>query len=135
MTKSRMTATLIMLSLAAAAPAQQPADADAALRNYRALFKPPPELDCPRGGGEDADIVVCGRRRDAPQPERLPLPVEPVPGERIAGEIPSGLTEMKAGSGSCSTVGPHQRCSGGLPVFAIAVAVAHAVAKAVAQED
>ena len=43
---------------------------------------------CARNAAAD-DIVVCGRR--GPDPNRLPLPVEPVPGERehlLPGELP-----------------------------------------------
>jgi hypothetical protein len=43
---------------------------------------------CSRDPGSD-DIVVCGRR--GPDPNRLPLPVERVPGERenlLPGELP-----------------------------------------------
>jgi hypothetical protein len=43
---------------------------------------------CRREGGS-GDIVVCGRR--GPDPNRLPLPVERVPGERehlLPGELP-----------------------------------------------
>jgi hypothetical protein len=43
---------------------------------------------CPRGR-DSGDIVVCGRR--GPDPSRLPLPVERLPGERenlLPGELP-----------------------------------------------
>ncbi|HEX8262197.1 MAG TPA: hypothetical protein VF547_04925, partial [Allosphingosinicella sp.] len=47
---------------------------------------------CARDSGA-GDIVVCGRR--GPDPNRLPLPVEPAPGERVRmlpGELPRAQT-------------------------------------------
>jgi hypothetical protein len=47
---------------------------------------------CPRDAADD-DIVVCGRR--GADPNRLPLPVEPVPGERehlLPGQLPRAKT-------------------------------------------
>ncbi len=55
------------------------------MRNYRSVVKTTSELDCPLGPRSD-EIVVCGRPSDAPDPNRLPLPVARVPGERIVGE-------------------------------------------------
>lgn len=69
---SRMTIGLLLLSGPGAAGAAPATTAEQALSNYRATFKSPAELDCPRDG--DA-IVVCGRRRQEGPPERLPLPV------------------------------------------------------------
>jgi hypothetical protein len=47
---------------------------------------------CPREASA-GDIIVCGRR--GPDPNRLPLPVEPEPGERehlLPGELPRAQT-------------------------------------------
>jgi len=62
MTKSRMP----ILLLALAAPhlgAASPRSAEDAMTTYRETFKSPDELDCPKAG-DDAEIIVCGRREE-----------------------------------------------------------------------
>ncbi len=88
---SRMAVTLTMLAAfgsegAAQAPVAAPGNvtAEQALAKYRATFRPPPEVICPKDPDPEA-ITVCGRRR-AVDPNRLPLPVKREPGERIRGE-------------------------------------------------
>jgi hypothetical protein len=128
-----MTALLLAsLGAASIAPAQAPLTADEAMETYRAAFHSPDQLECPRG--EDADIVVCGRRREGPAPERLPLPVAPDPGTRVVGE-PVGTVEAAGARETCSTVGPNQNCGGGLPVFAIVGAVVQVMAKAIEPDN
>ncbi|MGS1015850.1 hypothetical protein [Allosphingosinicella humi] len=128
-----MTALLLAsLGAASIAPAQAPLTADEAMETYRAAFQSPYQLDCPRG--DEADIVVCGRRREGPAPERLPLPVAPDPGTRVAGE-PVGAVEAAGSREKCSTIGPNQNCGGGLPVFAIVGAVVQIIAKAIEPDD
>jgi hypothetical protein len=101
---------------ATAAPAQT-VTADQALANYRELFEPVAELDCPKSQTPD-EIVVCGRPFDAPDPNRLPLPVQPLPGDRVSGEA---MTSVEAGNikEKCSAVGPNNGCGGLVPIGAI----------------
>jgi hypothetical protein len=65
--------------------AMPPVTAEEALARYRQAFQSTRELDCPRGGDPN-DIVVCARPKDAPDPNRAPLPVPREPGARVAGE-------------------------------------------------
>lgn len=125
---------LLLLSLGAAslAPAQAPLTADQAMETYRRAFQAPDQLDCPRG--EDEDIVVCGRRTDGADSNRLPLPVAPDPGTRVAGE-PVGAVEAAGTRETCSTVGPNQNCGGGLPVFAVVGMLAKVAAQLVNPDD
>src|SRR3546814_13112037 len=75
-----MTAVLIGGAMAMTAPAQT-LTAEQALENYRDTFVPVSELDCPETQNPDA-IVLCGLRTGAPDPNPLPLPVDPLPGAR-----------------------------------------------------
>ena len=122
-------AALVLIALLATAAAQDPDTTETA---YRTTFPIIAELDCPRGQSDD-DIVVCGRR-DGESPYRLPLPVEPEPGARVAGEAPSAVTAMGTRE-KCSTSGPNQNCGGGLPVFAIAATLVKLVEKAIDPEE
>ena len=107
MTMSRIIA-LALLAFSSAANAAAPQTAEQAMENYRLTFKPLEPRDCAQPGKE---IALCGKR-DLPD-QRLP-PLDPVAGERIAGEPPIPLT----GSGQrCSSVGPNQDCGGGLPLL------------------
>ncbi|MDB5697639.1 MAG: hypothetical protein JWN69_443 [Alphaproteobacteria bacterium] len=125
MTMSRMIA-LALLAFAATAAGAAPQTAEQAMENYRLTFKPPEARDCARAPGNAVagtgapgnEIVVCGKRERPDQ--RLPLPLDPVPGERNIGEPPSALTA--AGTRErCSTVGPNQNCGGGLPLLGAAL--------------
>ena len=137
MAKSRLALPLLLgLGLAAApaspAAAQQTVTAEEALANARRTFAPTAEIDCPRA--QDADeIVVCARQ--GPDPYRLPLASPPAPGSRVRGEAPSATEAMTAADDPCTTVGPNQRCSGGLPVLGIAMFLAKAAIKAVKGDD
>ncbi len=82
MAKSIIAAALLLTSGMAGA---EPVTAEQAMRRYREVVKPTAELDCPR---EPDAIVVCARPKDVPDPHRLPLPVTPTPGARVAGEAP-----------------------------------------------
>ena len=130
---SRMAVLLLALASPVAAPAAEPKTAQEALTSYRAMFKPTSQLGCPQGGGEE-EIIVCGRREDEVQPERLPLSIEPEPGERITGEAPSALDELDTGSERCSTVGPNQSCGGGIPILQAIALVAQIAVKLVEPE-
>ena len=99
-----------------AAPAQ-PLTAEQAMANYRGAFVPVAELDCPKSERPD-EIVVCGRPIGTPDPNRLPLPVEPLPGDRISGEAASAV-ETANMKDECSPVGRHSSCGGYIPIFPI----------------
>lgn len=107
---------LIGGAMATTAPAQT-LTAEQALENYRETFAPVSELDCPKGEDPD-EIVVCGRSPGAPDPNRLPLPVEPLPGARNTDDALSGIAVLNRKE-PCSTVGPHNGCGGTLPVFQV----------------
>lgn len=132
MTMSRMIA-LALLAFWTATAGAAPQTAEQAMENYRLTFKPPEVREvreCARQ--PDNDIVVCGRR-DLPD-QRLPLPLDPVPGERTAGEPPTALTA--AGSRErCSTVGPNQECGGGLPLLGAALFVLRSAAALASPDD
>jgi hypothetical protein len=91
------------------------ATAEEALARQQASVRAGLGLDCERGAGE---IVVCGR--GGPDPNRLPLPVTPEPGDRNAGEPPDAAEALALSRQRCTTVGPNQQCSGGLPILPIA---------------
>jgi hypothetical protein len=100
--------------IAAAAPlpavAQTPTAAEALIAGQKnGLQAAIGTRRCPADRGE-AEIVVCGQ---AQSPYRLPLPVEPLPGEVVRGEVPSPVALTK--EETCTTVG-HAR---GCPAFDI----------------
>ncbi len=114
-------------SALAAAPvsAAPPASADEALARQQASLRSSLGLDCDRGTGE---IVVCGRQ--GPDPHRLPLPVPPEPGARIAGEPADPSDALALSAEKCTPVGPNQQCSGGIPILGIALYIVQTVVKA-----
>ena len=123
MAKSRL-AGAAFIALSAAAPALaaplEPLTAEAAIETQRrGLQEATGTAPCDRDVTGD-EIVVCGRV--GPDPNRVEVPR--LPGDRIAllpGEPPSGRAALDATAQSpCSTVGPVQRCSGGLNVFHVA---------------
>ena len=132
MAKSSLALPLLLALAASPAAAQKTVTAEEAIANARRTFVPTAELDCPRAQDPE-EIVVCARQ--GPDPYRLPLAVPPEPGSRVAGEAPSGTDIMAAADDPCTTVGPNQRCSGGLPVLGIAIFVAKAIGKAVKGDD
>ena len=132
MAKSSFTIAFLALAAAAPALAAEPPSAEEALARQKAGLSRTLGLDCSRqsAGG---DIVVCGRSgRD---PHRLPFDPEPEPGDRHAGEPPSGEEALAATKPPvCSTVGPNQRCGGGLPVIPIAIFLVQTAIKAAKSE-
>ena len=128
MTKSRMTALYLALGLASGTAAAEPAEDEYDI----GVLRPLANLDCPDGSGTD-EIVVCGRKPDDGDRYRLPLPVEPTPGQRTRGE-PLTAAEVASKRETCSTVGPNQNCGGGLDIIGMAAMIAVGVAKIVAEE-
>jgi hypothetical protein len=111
--------------------AAPPTTAEEALARQQAGLQRSLGLDCDRGG--PGDIVVCGRQ--GPDPNRLPLPVEPEPGARIAGEPASPSEALALSAEKCTTVGPNQQCSGGLPLIPIAIWLIQTAIKAAEGDD
>jgi hypothetical protein len=128
MTKSRMTALFLALVPASGTTAAEPLADEYDI----AALRPLADLDCPDGSGTD-EIVVCGRKPGDSDRYRLPLPIEPTPGQRTRGE-PLTAVEVAGKRETCSTVGPNQNCGGGLDIIGIAAMVAVGVAKVVAEE-
>ena len=120
-------AAALVSAPAAAAP---PASAEEALARQQASLRSSLSLGCDRDSGE---IVVCGR--PGPDPHRLPLPVEPEPGARIAGEPADPKASLALTNQKCTTVGPNQQCSGGLPILGIALFLVHTAVTAAMKEE
>ena len=95
MAKSRLAAGLVLIGWQTAAMAA-PQTADQAMAQYRRTFRPVEELRCPKSVGPE-DIVVCGRR-EGRDPDRVPLPDEREPGERVTSGRRRG-TERLGGPG------------------------------------
>ena len=132
MTKSRTgPAVAALLLLASAAASAQTVTAEQAMENHRLSFPTVREIDCPTDAAAD-EVVVCARR--GPDPNRMPMP-SPAPGRRILGEAAGTTEAMRVGDDPCTTVGPNQRCGGGLPVIPILMTVGKALVKAVDGED
>jgi hypothetical protein len=115
MAKSRLAGGLLLIGWQTAAMAA-PATAEQAMAQYRHTFRPVEELRCPKSVGPE-DIVVCGRR-EGRDPNRVPLPDEHEPGERVhlvAGEAPSASAALAMTDRSpCATAGPNHSCGGGV---------------------
>ena len=117
--------------IAVPAPAAPPLSAEEALARQQSSLRSGLGLDCDR---DAAEIVVCGRQ--GPDPNRLPLPVEPEPGARHSGE-PTDPDEVLAlhKEKRCTTTGPNQQCSGGLPILPVAIWLVQTAVKAAKAED
>ena len=116
---------------ATAAPAQT-LTAEQAMKNYRDVFAPLSELDCPESDDPD-EIIVCGRAPGTPDPNRLPLPVAPLPGARNSDRATSAADALNRKEG-CSPVGLHNGCGGTVPVFQI-IGVAVKAVRALIEEE
>ncbi len=121
-------AALAMAS--AQAPAAPPLSAVEALARQQSALRSGLGLDCDR---DSAEIVVCGRQ--GPDPNRLPLPVEPEPGARRSGEPVDPSETLALSAETCTAVGRNPRCNGGLPILAIAAMIVQTVVKAAVKED
>ncbi|MEA3038632.1 MAG: hypothetical protein QOE79_1145 [Sphingomonadales bacterium] len=119
MAKSRLAAGLLLIAWQAEAVAAP--TAEQAMAQYRRTFQPVDQLRCPKGAGSE-DIVVCGRR-EGRDPNRVPLPDEREPGERVAlvaGEAPSATEGLaRTDRGPCETAGPNHSCGGGISFLSI----------------
>ena len=86
-----------------------------------------PREDCGKPG-KDGAIIVCGRR--GPNPNRLPLPEERTePGERVRGDVPSGVAAANMRSHRCGVSGQGEQCNGGLNALGIAATAAKLLIK------
>ena len=119
MPKSRLVVGILLIgwqTMAVAAPT-----AEQAMAQYRRTFRPVEELRCPKSVGPE-DIVVCGRR-EGRDPNRVPLPDEREPGERVAllpGEPPSASVALaRTDRSACRTAGPNHSCGGGIDFLQI----------------
>ena len=120
---SRIALALLLAWPAQAIAAADPVTAEHALENYRR--KPTAEIDCPRAQDPD-EITVCGRR-DAASAYRLPLPVEPVPGERVLGEPVLAVSLSK--EETCTNIGQSHGC-GSVDILGLALRVAQSAVRA-----
>jgi hypothetical protein len=124
---------LIAAPAAAADPQTSPVTADAAMARYREAFEPLDAVDCPKSTDPD-EIFVCGRA-GAPDPDRLPLPVEPAPGDRVNGEPVTAVAAMGP-LNSCTTVGPSRSgCTGTLPVVPMIMTAVKVAVKLIRNDD
>lgn len=117
-------------ALAAFPAAAQPLSAEQALARQQSSLRSGLGIGCDRGS---AQIVVCARQ--GPDPNRLPLPVQPEPGDRRSGEPVDPSETLALSAQTCTTVGRNPRCSGGLPILAIAAMIAQTVVKAALKEE
>lgn len=104
----------ILAVTAAPASAAAQVTSEQALASFRAMFKSPSDLECPK---EEGEIVVCGRRNDERSPYRLPLPTTPEPGSRVAGEPPKdfgGCTRLCHQPATINVIGTALRVAKGI---------------------
>jgi hypothetical protein len=108
-----------MLLLPGSSWAAEDTDPMAVYRAKTQVVKP-----CDRSGG---GIVVCGNRAERNAKERLPLPREAAKGGIVKGDAPRA-SAGPVKQGSCGVVGGQGAgCTGGLPIFQAAGALAKAV--------
>ncbi|MFL6845739.1 MAG: hypothetical protein ACJ8ER_12755 [Allosphingosinicella sp.] len=131
MMKAAMTIAIVAALAGAPLRAAPPPSADEALARQQAGLHSTLGLDCERRRAE-GEIIVCGRA--GPDPNRLPL-YQPDEGRHETGEPPEALDALALSKQRCTTVGPNQQCSGGLPVIAIAVWLAKTAIKAAKDEE
>jgi hypothetical protein len=125
-------ALLLIAVLAAPAAAAEPLTAEGAMAGYRKMIEPVEEVACPKARDPD-EIIVCGRP-GAKDPNRLPIPIQRMPGEIVHGE---GVSPVAVASTRerCTTVGPNQNCGGGLPILGIAMTLVKVAVKAIQPRD
>jgi len=114
----------MLLILAGSSASAQPRQvtAEEGMEIHRGTFSVVPKLDCgPAGEGEE--IVVCGSARS---PYRLPVPPGPVPGQRVAGELPSAVQATK--EATCTNIGQTRGCPY-IDIYGIALMIGKKVAE------
>jgi hypothetical protein len=128
MAKSRI--PLPLLAIAAAAPlpaaAQAPTAAEALIAGQKNGLQA--AIGTRRCDRDEGEIVVCGQ---AKSPYRLPLPVEPLPGEVVRGEVPSPVALTKPET--CTTVG-HARGCPSFDILAIGAMIGGVILQQVVRE-
>jgi len=121
MAMSRMAILLILAGSSASAQYRQ-VTAEEAMEIHRKTFSAVPK-NC--GEPKADEIVVCG---SAPSRYRLPIPPEPVPGERVAGELPSAVEASR--EVTCTNIG-HTRGCPSLDILGVAMMVGKVVVEKV----
>ena len=129
MLMSRMAILLVLAGSSASAQLRQ-VTAEEAMEIHSRTFSTVPK-DCGQAR-EAEEIVVCGSPRS---PYRLPIQPEPVPGQRVAGELPSAVEATK--EVTCTNIG-HTRGCPSIDILGIALSVGKMIAEKVIetiQED
>jgi hypothetical protein len=119
-TVGRATVPSLAALVAAPASAADPLTAEEAIAHQEAELERALGLRC---GPDGEEIVVCGR--PGPDPNRIQS--ERLPGERVSlppNEVASARDALAIDTSPCTTVGPNQRCSGGLDVFRVVAVLA-----------
>jgi hypothetical protein len=121
-----------LLAMAAIAPlpaaAQAPAGAEALIDIQKQGLEAAIGARRCREAQSEGEIVVCGQPQS---PYRLPLPVEPLPGERVRGEVPSPVALTK--EETCTTVG-HVRGCPSFDILAIGLMIGKVVVEQAIKE-
>jgi hypothetical protein len=115
-------AMLLILAGSSASAQPRQVTAEEAMEIHRRTFSVVPKAEC-SGAREAEEIVVCGSARS---PYRLPVPPEPVPGQRVPGELPSAVEATK--EVTCTNIG-HTRGCPYVDIYGIALMVGKAVAE------
>jgi hypothetical protein len=118
--------SVLIASISSASPAAhaQERRVEPEPKEYSTLRLPVAD-DCTRRSSPE-EVIVCGRTGRSPF--RLPLPVEPLPGSRTAGEIDQ-LGASEVGSEPCTTVGPNGGCGGYIPILPFVLWVVQSAVK------
>lgn len=127
---------VVAFTLASAPAAAQQAlpapqiTAEEAMATYRATAEPALR-SCPQSSRSE-EVIVCARVDE--NRYRAPLYAAPDegPATRAGGEQRDA---MAVGSSTCTPVGRAQRCSGGLPIFAIVGYVAQVLVEVIRGDD
>ena len=121
MAMSRMAILLILAGSSASAQPRQ-VTAEEGIEIHRRTFSAVAKVDCAQTK-ETEEIVVCGSARS---PYRLPVPPEPVPGQRVPGELPSAVEATK--EATCTNIGQTRGCPY-IDIYGIALMVGKKVAE------
>lgn len=131
MTKSRM-AIVALVAIWSLPVSAQSNVVEARIAAQRSALREAMRLDCPPTGDE-AEIVVCGRRDEDRRFRVEPaLSASPRGADRAGGEQRAALA---IDSSRCTAVGRDQQCTAGVDVIGIGIAVARAIGRALADGD